>query len=99
MRSTLITLVSAVLLFTPAPPTPHSWSELGPRSSGRVVAIVATDISHLFAASPGGGVWKSTDAGAHWAWAGNFGMGDFTALDLAMDRGVPGRMYLRTWNG
>ncbi len=96
----LIVLSSAVFagLFL-LPPSPHTWSELGPRSSGRVTAIVATDVNHLWAASPGGGVWKSTDAGAHWVWAGNYGMGDFTVLDMAVDRQTPSRMYLRTWNG
>ncbi len=96
----LIWLSSALflaLLFPP--PSPRNWAELGPRSSGRVSAVVATDVNHLWAASPGGGVWKSTDAGAHWVWAANYGMGDFTALDLAVDRDVPSRMYLRTWNG
>ncbi|HEV2962057.1 MAG TPA: hypothetical protein VG649_09560 [Candidatus Angelobacter sp.] len=93
----LSSTVLAALLFSP--PSPHNWAELGPRSSGRVSAIVATDLNHLWAASPGGGVWKSADAGAHWVWAGNYGMGDFTALDLAVDREVPNRMYLRTWNG
>jgi hypothetical protein len=77
----------------------RTWVELGPRSSGRVSAIAASDVNHLWAASPGGGVYKTVDAGAHWMWAGNYGLGDYTALDLLRDRNNPGRMYLRTWNG
>lgn len=82
----------------PSPPT-RTWQELGPRSSGRVSAIAVSDMQHIWAASPGGGVWKTADGGAHWVWAGNYGLGDFTALDLAFDRNDPERLYLRTWNG
>lgn len=76
-----------------------TWLERGPRASGRVSAIAATDLNHLWAASPGGGVWKSTDGGSNWEWSGNYGLGDFTALDLALDRNDSSRMFLRTWNG
>jgi hypothetical protein len=92
----LFAFVAVAGVATPAGPV---WNELGPRSSGRVSAIVAADANHLWAASPGGGVWKTTDGGAHWSWAGNYGLGDFTAVDLAFDRNAPNRLYLRTWNG
>lgn len=92
----IVMLATAAGLATPPGP---GWVELGPRSSGRVSAVVATDANHLWAASPGGAVWKTTDAGAHWTSAGNYGLGDFTSLDLQIDRNIPSRMYLRTWNG
>jgi|SRR5579872_960992 len=93
-------LFLAVLIGTASPAPPQrTWIELGPRSSGRVSAIAVADAQHLWAASPGGGVWKTVDGGAHWAWAGNYGLADFTALDLAFDRNDSNRLYLRTWNG
>jgi Ni/Co efflux regulator RcnB len=98
MRLSVVALSLATLLLVPAPPA-RTWMELGPRSSGRVSAIAVTDWEHLWAASPGGGVWKTADGGAHWIWAGNYGLGDFTALDLEFDRNAPNRLYLRTWNG
>src|SRR5215472_701071 len=95
--SGLILVVVAPLL-APPPPT-SSWVELGPHSSGRVSAIAVEDLQHLWAASPGGAVWKSADGGGHWVSAGNYGLGDFTALDLAFDRNDQHRLFLRTWNG
>lgn len=92
-----VALISGILSLSPAPPT-RTWLELGPRSSGRVSAIAVQDLQHIWAASPGGGVWKTADGGAHWTWAGNYGLGDYTALDLAFDRNEPNRLYLRTWN-
>src|SRR5579859_1551458 len=77
----------------------NTWVERGPHGSGRVSAVVATDANHLWAASPGGSVWKSEDAGANWVEARNYGLNDFTALDLVLDRTDSNRMFLRTWNG
>jgi hypothetical protein len=58
----LILVVVAPFLSPPVPT--GSWVELGPRSSGRVSAIAVQDLQHLWAASPGGAVWKSADGGA-----------------------------------
>jgi hypothetical protein len=96
MSGLILVVVSPLL--APPPPT-SSWVELGPRSSGRVSAIAVQDLQHLWAASPGGAVWKTADGGAHWLSAGNYGLGDFTALDLAFDRNDEHRLFLRTWNG
>lgn len=76
-----------------------TWTELGPRFAGRVSAIAATDVNHLWVATPGGGVWKSTDGGTTFTWAGNYGLGDFTSVHLAIDRNDPSRLILRTWSG
>src|SRR5512142_2137282 len=76
-----------------------TWTELGPKGAGRVSGIVATDVNHVWVATPGGGVWKSSDGGANFTWAGNYGLGDFTDVALALDRNDPSRMYLRAWSG
>lgn len=76
-----------------------TWTELGPPFAGRVSAIAATDATHVWVATPGGAMWKSTDGGATFAWAGNYALGDFTAVNLALDRSNPARMYLRTESG
>jgi hypothetical protein len=99
MRAHLLIALFAAWLLTPPTPPSGTWTELGPRSSGRVSAIAVKDAAHIWVASPGGGVWKSSNGGANWTWAGNFGLGDFTALDLALDRNNPNRMYLRAWSG
>src|SRR5579863_5055369 len=99
MRLLLALALTVATLAIAPPPAVRTWVELGPKSSGRVSAIAVVDLEHIWAASPGGGVWKSTDGGAHWTWAGNYGLGDFTALDLELDRNDPNRFYLRTWNG
>lgn len=76
-----------------------SWTELGPKFAGRVSAIAATDVNHLWVATPGGGVWKSSNGGLTFSWAGNYGLGDFTAVHLALDRTSAARLILRTWSG
>jgi len=95
MRSTAALLA---VLFLGACAT-GTWTELGPKWAGRVSAIAATDVNHLWVATPGGGVWRSTDGGTTFSWAGNYGLGDFTAVNLAIDRNDSSRMYLRTWSG
>jgi hypothetical protein len=98
MRLALALTLVGFLSLSPGPPN-RTWLDLGPHSSGRVSAIAVADLQHIWAASPGGGVWKSVDGGTHWTWAGNYGLGDYTALDLEFDRNEPNRLYLRTWNG
>jgi hypothetical protein len=88
-----------VAILSIAGPAGAAWTELGPKHAGRVSGIVATDADHLWVATPGGGVWKSSDGGASFTWAGNYGLGDFTAVHLALDRNDPSRLYLRTWSG
>lgn len=92
-------LILAVFLVSAASACAGTWTELGPKFAGRVSAIAATSASHVWVAAPGGGVWKSTDGGATFAWAGNYGLGDFTAVHLALDRNNPSRMLLRTFSG
>jgi hypothetical protein len=91
--------LAAILIGFFASACSSTWTELGPKSAGRVSAIVATNASNVWVATPGGGVWKSTDGGATFTWAGNYGLGDFTAVHLALDRNDPSRIYLRTFSG
>ncbi len=92
-------MLTALLCCFVLPLSGDTWTELGPKFAGRVSAIAATNANNVWLASPGGGVWKSTDGGANFTWAGNYGLGDFTAVHLALDRNDPTRMYLRTWSG
>jgi hypothetical protein len=39
----------------------------------------------LIAASPGGGIWRSTDGGASWVYPVNYGMGDNAVVHLEWD--------------
>ena len=67
-----------VLLATALPAFASTWTELGPKYPGRVSAIAASDAAHVWVATPGGGVWKSSDGGATFTWAGNYALGDFS---------------------
>ena len=97
LKTAVVVLFALAVLA--APTSDGSWRELGPHFSGRVSAIAVRNANEMWAASPGGGVWKSTNGGANWSWAGNYGISDYIALDLAFDRQHPERLYLRTWNG
>ena len=82
-------------------PSPSSWSERGPAVGGRLSAIVATDPAGntLLAASPGGGVWRTLNAGSTWTFPAQNGLGDNTAVHLEWDAAARGRLFLLTWNG
>ena len=48
---------------------PISWTELGPFDlGGRITALAVdpNDSAHLFAGTPAGGLWDSSDGGQHW---------------------------------
>lgn len=78
-----------------------TWSERGPAVGGRLSAIVSADPAGtvLIAASPGGGVWRSTDGGSTWRFPGQYGLGDNSGVHLEWDQATPGRLFLLTWNG
>src|SRR6185295_13529055 len=72
-------LVATVLFFlacipasvqvTPSTPTQVTWTFLGPTgSTDRITALVADPRSDsvLYAGTPGGGIWKTQDAGGTW---------------------------------
>jgi photosystem II stability/assembly factor-like uncharacterized protein len=94
-------LLLAVLLtaFAWAPPARADWVAAGPQG-GSILALAVDPgaSSTLYAGSDGGGVWKSTDAGATWGWAG-LGLGNIQALALAIDPQTPATVYAGTEAG
>jgi len=71
-------LVESPLRSSTAAPVGATWSALGPQpivdatdpvSSGRVTAVAVdpNNSATVYAGAAGGGVWKSTDGGNHWA--------------------------------
>ena len=63
-------LTSDVTADDAAPGQPTGWTSLGPTNVGgrtRTLLINPNDPTILYAGARGGGVWKSTDAGASWA--------------------------------
>jgi hypothetical protein len=78
-----------------------SWSERGPALGGRLSAIVvvpATSGAVLLVASPGGGVWRSVNAGSTWTLPANTGLGDYSVAHLEWDIVRPGRLFALTFN-
>jgi hypothetical protein len=78
-----------------------SWEELGPGNTGcRIRSIVAhpTDADILYLGSCGGGVWKTTNAGASWFPTDDF-MGNLQVSCLAMDPQNPNVLYAGTGEG
>jgi photosystem II stability/assembly factor-like uncharacterized protein len=103
----LALFVSTALAHPARAATPGTWVNLGPTSaaaqhngsttlnvtdSGRVRTIVA-DGSRIFVASAGGGVWRSTDSGAHWTPITD-GLASLSCGSLAMDPNQHNTLYL-----
>ncbi len=66
-----------------------SWNEAGPDNVGgrtRAILIDPTTSSTMYAAAVGGGVWKSTDAGANWSTTTD-ALGNIAFTTLAMAPG------------
>ena len=82
-----------------------SWQELGPLSwevtsgyapgVGRItaLAIEPTQQQIIYAGSPGGGLWKSTNAGNSWVPLGD-NFRDMQIWAAALDPQVPNRVYI-----
>ncbi len=77
----------------------HTWYERGPELGGRLDAIVDITDNRLLVASPGGGVWRSPNGAASWAFPLNYGYGDYSAVHLERDRINAARSFVVTWNG
>jgi photosystem II stability/assembly factor-like uncharacterized protein len=79
-RPGLEALEGRVVLSTSIPINANTWTALGPApivngqvpgrlpTAGRIAGIAAspTDANTIYIAAAGGGVWKTTDGGAHW---------------------------------
>jgi len=80
--------------------TTGTWTNNGPSLGGRLSAIVASpaDPNTLIAASPGGGIWRTIDGGAHWVKPLNYSLADFSVLALQWDKIRSGRLYASTYS-
>jgi len=85
----------------PAPIAPQKWRWLGPGNIGgriRALAISRTSPSTMFAGSVGGGIWKTTNAGASWAPVDDF-MASLSVSSIVFDPSNAGVLYAGTGEG
>jgi hypothetical protein len=78
-----------------------NWVERGPDNIGgrsRALLVHPTIPSRLYAASVGGGVWRSDNGGASWYALDDF-MGNLSVACLAFDPGDPDTIYAGTGEG
>jgi hypothetical protein len=69
------------------------WTNVGPFGGNvQALAVDPQNPATLYAAAPGGGVFKSTDGGANWASASN-GIPSRSVTALAIDPTVPSTLY------
>ena len=79
-----------------------TWSNLGPTNQGgrtRQMLIDPTNPSIMYAASVGGGVWKSTNGGANWNQLTDLVLPNIAVASLAMDPRNPQVLYAGTGEG
>ena len=79
-----------------------TWDPLGPSNQGgrtRQLVIDPTDANIMYAAAVGGGVWKSTDAGASWNQLTDLLLPNIAVVSLAMDPKNPQVLYAGTGEG
>lgn len=94
-------ILSAQALATPGNAL-GMWQALGPDNQGgrtRQVLIHPTNPSVMYAASVGGGVWKSTNAGADWSQLTDLVLPNIAVASLAMDPKNPQVLYAGTGEG
>jgi len=81
--------------------TPNGWTWIGPGNVGgrtRAIAIDPTTPSTLFVGSVGGGIWKTTDSGAHWAVVDTFSA-NLAVSSIVFQPGNPSVMFAGTGEG
>ena len=79
----------------------RTWEPLGPVNIGgrtRSILIHPTKPKTIWAASIGGGIWRSDDAGAKWAPVDDF-MANLAVTSLVMDPKDSNRIYAGTGEG
>ena len=82
-------------------PAHTGWIALGPGNIGgrtRAIVVHPTSQSTMWAASSGGGVWRSADAGTSWQPVDDF-MANLATCCLAMDPTNPDIIYAGTGEG
>lgn len=89
-------LSAVVLCLSPAPAAAASWEPV-PLWGGEVILAAAGDLSVVYAASPGGGLFESTDGGVTWRFVGN---GPYRAASplLEVDPRTPRRLFTQGQN-
>ena len=78
-----------------------TWTWLGPGNIGgriRSIAMNPANTSVWLAGSAGGGIWKTTDAGASWNPLNDF-MANLAVTSLVMQPGNPSTIYAGTGEG
>ena len=78
-----------------------AWSWLGPVATGgrlRTIAISPANPELIFIGSAGGGIWKSTDAGATWTACDDF-MPALSVSSIVFDPKDPNVLYAATGEG
>jgi photosystem II stability/assembly factor-like uncharacterized protein len=100
-RRSLRAVALAAVLVTASSQTVAAgqWAQIGP-PGGSINALAADsgDPSTVYAATDGGGVFKSTDRGSTWT-AMNQGLGDLSVRSLAVDPVDPSILYAGTRSG
>lgn len=77
----------------------NSWSWLGPGNiGGRIAAIYISPSGTMFAASTGGGLWKSTNSGATWQPVDDF-IANLSITSIAADPTNASILYAATGEG
>ncbi len=79
-----------------------SWQNMGPTNQGgrtRQLLIDPTNPNTMYAAAVGGGVWKSTNAGANWTPLTDLLLPNIAVASLAMDPKNPQVLYAGTGEG
>src|SRR5438105_851500 len=85
----------------PAPISPQNWRWLGPGNIGgriRALAISRMSPSTMFAGSVGGGIWKTTNAGASWTPVDDF-MASLSVSSIVFDPTNASILYAGTAEG
>ncbi|MCW5939277.1 MAG: hypothetical protein KF884_02895 [Fimbriimonadaceae bacterium] len=80
---------------------PGSWTSMGPNNfPGRIrtVLVDRTNASRIWAASPGGGIWRSLDGGVTWAPVGD-SLPAMAVSCLAQSSGDPNLLFAGTGEG
>src|SRR5262245_26345797 len=94
-RWALFGLLGLALVF-PASAEVGAWSTHGPEGgSVQAIAIDPHRSSTLYAATSGGGVFKSTDGGEHWT-SVNAGLTNLDVDALVVDPAAPAALYAAT---
>jgi hypothetical protein len=99
-RRAVILLAALALAFPElARASGATWSELGPALGGRLDGIVASpaDPNVLLVASPGGGVWRTSQGGGNWQPV-SYGLADYSVFHLEWDRIRPDQLFAVTWS-